>query len=400
MIPTFILQTWVIGLLSAGILAGAIYSGHEWVKRSWRYDPALEQSFFSPDLAFNEVTGLLALSAFLFLITIGGRFVVKAIIGTILGKSEGRDAGLESDVPDSVMRLHAPDGSELQVKFYGPEDAQPIILSHGWGLNSDEWNYLKRDLAREFRLIVWDEPGLGRSARIPDKEYSLKNLACDLNAVLRLASKDRPAILLGHSIGGMIILTFCRLFPECLGKHVSGLILTHTTPTNPVRTTNGAAILSAIEKPVLVPLLLLTIAFSPLIWLANWLSYLNGSAHLATKRTGFGGTETWEQLEFATRFQVKASPAVLSRGMLAMLRYDAKAALGSIKIPVLVVSGDEDPVTVPQASRDIQEGIPGARLMTLKPARHLGLIEHHLQYAGAVRDFAELAGRQMMAVVV
>jgi hypothetical protein len=77
--------------------------------------------------------------------------------------------------------------------------------------------------------------------------------------------------------------------PSALGSRVTGIVLTHTTPTNPVRTTSGAAFYTAIEKPVLMPLMYLTIALSPLVWLMNWLSYLNGAAHLATKLSSFGG---------------------------------------------------------------------------------------------------------------
>ena len=91
--------------------------------------------------------------------------------------------------------------------------------------------------------------------------------------------------------------------PSALGSRVTGIVLTHTTPTNPVRTTSGAAFYTAIEKPVLMPLMYLTIALSPLVWLMNWLGYLNGSAHLATKLSSFGGTETWEEIDFFTRFQ-------------------------------------------------------------------------------------------------
>jgi hypothetical protein len=46
---------------------------------------------------------------------------------------------------------------------------------------------------------------------------------------------------------------------ELLGRRVAGLVLTHTTLTNPVRTTSGAAFFSPIEKPVRVPLMYLTI---------------------------------------------------------------------------------------------------------------------------------------------
>jgi len=40
-----------------------------------------------------------------------------------------------------------PDGSVLQVEFYGPADGQPIIMSHGWGPNSAVWYYAKRQLS-------------------------------------------------------------------------------------------------------------------------------------------------------------------------------------------------------------------------------------------------------------
>ena len=64
----------------------------------------------------------------------------------------------------------------------------------------------------------------------------MENLSRHLEAVLGLAG-DQPAILLGHSIGGMITLTFCRLFPKALGTRVRAIALVQTTYTNPVRTT-------------------------------------------------------------------------------------------------------------------------------------------------------------------
>jgi pimeloyl-ACP methyl ester carboxylesterase len=245
-----------------------------------------------------------------------------------------------------------------------------------------------------FSLIVWDEQGLGKSTPPTNRDYSLKNLARDLEAVLGLAG-DKPAILLGHSIGGMITLTFCGLFASMLRSRIMGIVLTHTTPTNPVRTTSGAAFYTAIEKPVLMPLMYLTIALSPLVWLMNWLSYLNGSAHLSTKHSSFGGTETWEQIDFFTRFQPEAWPAVMARGMLGMMRYDATETLARISVPTLVVAGDQDSVTKPEASERIRSGIPKARLITLAPAKHLGLIEHHTRYAEVVREFAYAAEAQM-----
>ena len=391
MIPIFILQTWLLGLLSLGVVGGAVYLAYEWQQRSWGWDPVLKQWIFTPNFGLNEETMLFVAAIILTLLALAGGMIVKGILRlTSRGKADPDADPRSAPTPTSQQRLRRPDGSELQIEFYGPEDGTPIVLTHGWGLDTREWNYLKRDLSDRFRLIVWDEPGLGKSTRPTNRDYSLENLARDLEAVLALAG-DKPAILLGHSIGGMITLTFCRLFPSALGSRVIGLVLTHTTPTNPVRTTSGAAFYTAIEKPVLVPLMYLTIALSPLVWLMNWLSYLNGSAHLTNKLSSFGGTETWEQIDFSTKFQPQASPAVMARGMLGMMRYDATKTLAAISVPTLVVAGNRDSTTKPEASERICASIPGARLITLTPAKHLGLIEHHTRYAEVVREFAYAA---------
>ena len=388
MIPIFIFQTWIFGLLSLGIIGGSIYLGHEWQRRSWSWDSELQQFVFAPDWGWNQETAMFAGAIALIYVALLGGAIVKAVF--ILAK--GRGANSQNDPllapqPATTQILRRPDGSKLHVEIYGPADGTPIVLTHGWGLHGAEWNYLKRELSERFRLIVWDEPGLGQSTRPLDKDYSIENLAKDLEAVLALAD-EKPAILLGHSIGGMITLTFCRLFPAALGSRVAGLVLTHTTPTDPVRTVSGAAFYTAIEKPVLVPLMYLTIALSPFVWLMNWLSYRNGSAHISTMRGSFGGTETWPQIEFATRFQVQASPAVLARGMLGMMRYDATNILADISVPTLIVAGERDSTTKPEASEQMRSIISGARMITLSPAKHLGLIEHHQEYAKAVREFA------------
>ena len=181
-------------------------------------------------------------------------------------------------------------------------------------------------MGERFRLVVWDLPGLGRSTRPATSEYSLEMMAQALDAILTFLG-PRPVVLVGHSIGGMILLTLCRLFPDDAGSRVRGMVLAHTTYTNPVRTTAKHQLYTALQKPVLEPLVHLTIWLSPVLWLLNVLSYLNGSAHHSTARQSFAGTQTRQQVQFVTRCLLHTSPAVLARGMLGMLRYDATTTL-------------------------------------------------------------------------
>lgn len=309
----------------------------------------------------------------------------KAVAGT-LGEPEA-DEDPRSERTGEVHTIPRPDGSVIRVECYGPADAPPIIFTHGWGANSTEWFYQKLHLVDRFRLIVWDEPGLGLSKKPGNNDYRLENLASDLDAVLTFAG-HRPALLVGHSIGGMITLTFCKAFPEALRSRVAGLVLAHTSYTNPVRTTQMAALYTALEKPVLIPLMYVTIALWPLFWLMTWMSYFNGSLERSTHKSSFSGNETRGQLEFVTNFSPLARPDILARGMLGMIAYDATDTLPRIDVPTLVFVGDEDTTTRPEAGEFIARNVPGARLVTLSPARHMGLLEHHERFDRVLSEFA------------
>ncbi len=362
--PVLMLLWWIVGLLSLAVLGGGGYLIYAW---------------------YN---GIVVGTAYL----VGGVLMValsllgRPLVLFLVGRPDADEPRMTRE--GRKQRVNAPDGTELHVEFYGPEDAPTIVMTHGWGMNSTVWYYAKRDLAKRFRLIVWDLPGLGESSEPTDKDYKLEKLAEYLAVVVGLAG-DRPVVLLGHSIGGMITQTFCRLFPDQLGSRVVGLILVHTTYTDPAKTTFLKRLLHALEKPVLVPLMYLTVVLSPVVKLMNWLSYWNGSLHLVNAFTGFGSRPTRGQLEFTTLFQPISSPAVQARGDLAMFGFDESRTLPTIPIPTLVIAAHRDRLTIPEASAYIHEHIPASELVTLKPAGHSGFLEQHERFAELVTGFVE-----------
>jgi len=286
-----------------------------------------------------------------------------------------------------VQRVARPDGSEIQVEFFGPDRGPTLIFSHGWGPDSTAWYYAKKQLTDQFRVIVWDLPGLGKSQKPKNRDYSLEKYARDLEAVLALV-EDEPAILVGHSMGAMILLTFCRLFPEHLNQRVVGLILVDGTYTNPLKTTTLSSLLLALQKPLLEPVLYLAIALSPLLRLASWLSYLNGSTLLTTKISGFTNTETRGQLNFSSLIGIKPPPGILARGVLAMFKFDETATLPTISVPTLVVVGKSDIATRPVASQRMAAQVPQAELSVLAPGGHMALMERNQEFSEVVRAFS------------
>src|SRR4051812_15057393 len=193
---------------------------------------------------------------------------------------------------------------------------------------------------------------------------------------------------MGHSIGGMVILTYCTQIAKNVEQRVKGIVLQHTTFTNPVYTSILSGLLKAIQKPVLYPICYLMIALSPVFWLSKWMSYLNGNLLLSTRFLTFAGTQTHAQLNFISRLSALAPPAVFARGMLGMMKtYDVTDALKQLNIPALIFAAKYDRLTKPVASEYMQQHLPNAELVLLSPAGHQGLIERHEETNKAAEKF-------------
>jgi pimeloyl-ACP methyl ester carboxylesterase len=311
-------------------------------------------------------------------------FLGAAPVRLLLGRSGGEGRRLQRG---EGTHVDTPDGSRIYVESHGPDDAPVLVFTHGWGMDSTTWIDARRRLGQRFRLIVWDLPGLGRSNGPKDGRYSLDRFADALAAVIDLAGR-RQVILVGHSIGGMIIQTLARNHPGRFGTQVVGTVLENTTHTNPLNTTFLSSILRPLQ-PLLTPLMHLDIWLSPLVWLMNWQSYLSGSTHIAMRLSGFGTQPTRDLLEQAALLATRNSPAVQAKGNLAMMRWDATDDLARLRVPALVFTGGRDLVTKARAGETIAQSVPQGRCEHVAQAGHMGPQECADLYNRALSSFAD-----------
>ena len=131
----------------------------------------------------------------------------------------------------------------------------------------------------------------------------------------------------------------------------------------------------------------MTIALSPLAWLSSWQGYLSGSNQLAMRLTGFGRYATRGQVDFTARLACKGSPGVQAKGNLAMFRWKATEVLASIPVPVLVLAGSKDIVTLPQASQTIASRASKARFVEIEGCGHMGFMERADAYNREIAAF-------------
>jgi pimeloyl-ACP methyl ester carboxylesterase len=94
-----------------------------------------------------------------------------------------------------------------------------VILEAGGGGSTSHWKLVQPEVAKFARVCSYDRPGLGGSDRKP-KPYASLDVMKDLHILLEKAKISKPYVMVGHSLGGMNIRLFAKLYP----KEVVGMV--------------------------------------------------------------------------------------------------------------------------------------------------------------------------------
>ena len=93
------------------------------------------------------------------------------------------------------------------------------MLVHGGLDHSRNWDYLAQALAADFHVVAPDLRGHGDSGWATGSSYSLADHVYDLTSLVKSEGFDKVAVV-GHSMGGMVSLTYAGAFPERVSKLV------------------------------------------------------------------------------------------------------------------------------------------------------------------------------------
>ena len=117
-------------------------------------------------------------------------------------------------------------GTALASETRGPDGptGHPVVATTGWANDRRVWSPMVDDLAATHSVTTWDLRGHGDSEAPAPGEYTRAHALGDLTAVLDHAG--RPAVLMGHSLGGYLSLAHAVDHPD----DVAGLVLVATGP--------------------------------------------------------------------------------------------------------------------------------------------------------------------------
>ena len=120
-----------------------------------------------------------------------------------------------SDVPQA--RFYHSQGLRLHYTDWGNASAPPLLLVHGGLDHSRSWDTVAQALRASFHVIAPDLRGHGESEWAKGSSYSLADHVYDLTCLAKSAGFEQAAIV-GHSMGGMVSLTYAGAFPERVSR--------------------------------------------------------------------------------------------------------------------------------------------------------------------------------------
>lgn len=260
----------------------------------------------------------------------------------------------------------------LSIYYESHGQGFPLVLIRGLGSNADHWYAQVPDLAAHFRVIVFDNRGIGRSGD-PGGDLTIHAMADDTVGLMD-ALQIPQAHVLGVSMGGMIAQAIALGHPQ----RVKGLVLvvTHCGGAQQVRPTEEIARLVGDMVTVGSP--------------ESRIKALPAFFDAATLRNLPACVQTYATVSM----KYPADEKILSRQFAAIQGFDLYDRLPAIQAPTLVLASPGDVLIPPGNSQILAECIPQARLVSIPGGGHQILIEQPEACNRAVMDFLKTIPEQ------
>lgn len=244
----------------------------------------------------------------------------------------------------------------------------PVVFIHAFPLCREMWGVQIPLLREHFRVLAPDLRGFGSSPLADGAEapatVTVADHATDLLAMMR-RHRAYPAVLVGLSLGGYVLFEMLRQEPDAALAVV--LADTQAAPDNDVQKASREEFARKVEAEGMAGVV------EPL------LDRLLG-ANTRQKRPTLVGRVRDMMLSAPA-----AGVAATSRGM--ALRPDSMSDLEKIKVPTLLLVGDQDSISPPSATEAMAQRIPDATALKIAGAGHLANLENPLAFNESIRLF-------------
>jgi len=256
--------------------------------------------------------------------------------------------------------------NDIEMYYEITGNGPPLTMIMGLGCSSRQWKWMVPILAESFRVITFDNRGVGRTSK-PDMEYTTDLFADDIAALLNTLGIERTHIF-GISVGGMIAQKFALNYPEMVDRLVLGCTMPNFFHLPPA--TEDSQRMQ--ESQLLPPDKSVDVMMS--LFLSE--KFFSESPDLAAQLKEVMLTEKIEQGEDAFLLQLGAA-----------MNHDTLEQVKHITAPTLVITGDLDPIAPAENARFLAEQIPDSTLVELPGVRHAFWVERFEESSNIIKKF-------------
>lgn len=228
----------------------------------------------------------------------------------------------------------------LEQERIGTERDPSLLFVHGAGGNGEIWERQAEYFKGKHSVFRLDLPGHGGSD--PRGEDRISSYARWVRYCSEKLFPNRPFVLIGHSMGGAIVLELALRPPECL----KGIVLA------------GSGAKLAVTRAIFQMLSKNPEAFFETIG-----------------QFAFSSSAPTGVRERFVRMTRQCAPSVIFGDFMACDHFDIRSRLREIRLPTLVLCGEEDQLTPVKYSRDLHENISSSRLVLIPLAGHMVMVE-------------------------
>ncbi|MHA1265827.1 MAG: alpha/beta fold hydrolase [Candidatus Helarchaeota archaeon] len=242
------------------------------------------------------------------------------------------------------------DHAKLYYEEYG--SGFPIIFIHGWTSNHWIWFNQVEYFQDKFHIITPDLKGHGASDK-PEAGYLMTDFAADLNQFIHELLDAEDYCLIGHSMGGMVVLTYATI--SAFTSHLLGLVPCGTTHT--------------MANPVLSQMVQ-QLKDGELVYnrkLGEMLSKLAFHGKFARQHKDLVQRNVEEGLKCPAYVAIACMDAFVNH-------YNIEKELPCISAPTLILTGDKDAMVDPISSEKMLSLIPNSSIHVIGPN-----VGHNLQ---------------------
>ncbi|MGO4459650.1 alpha/beta fold hydrolase [Streptomyces sp. M-16] len=278
--------------------------------------------------------------------------------------------------PARTLTAVSADGARLHVEVHGADGAPAVVLSHGWTCSTAFWAAQIRELARDHRVVAYDQRGHGRSPA-GAKTYGTTALADDLAAVLKatLAPGER-AVVAGHSMGGMTVMASAGR-PEFV-EHAAAALLCSTGSSGLVE---GSTVLPLPAGRVRTRLTRAVLGSrAPL-------GPVTPAARAVLRYATMGPGSAPDRVEACARIVHGCPTAVRHAWSVVLAGLDLDEGLARLTLPTAVLAGRDDRLTPVAHARGLAAALPHCVGLTeLTGMGHMTPVEAPEAVTGAIRE--------------